>query len=130
MEGQEPLPPKGTMTTDPSTTFAKRPSGHTLMYGVLLTDTAGAAVFVFDLNPEWVLRLALYPAIAMSLLVLTTAPSWLTAGVSAAGLAAMILLYSAGLGLPVPLTGTAVLLILEGVAVCTALKNRNRSDEH
>lgn len=118
------------MTTDPSTTSANSSPGHAFMYGVLFIAVAGATVLVFDLNPDVVLRLALYPAIALSILVLTSAPTTLTAGVSAAGLAVMMLLYSAGLGLPVSLTGMTVLLILVGVAVYTALKNRSGSDDH
>ena len=129
MEGQEPLPSKGTMTTDPSTTSANSSPGHAFMYGVLFIAVAGAAVLLLDLNPEVVIRLALYPAIALSILVLTSAPTTLTAGVSAAGLTAMMLLYSAGLGLPVSLTGMTVLLILVGVAVVTGLKSRSRSDD-
>ena len=79
MEGQEPLPSKGTMTTDPSTTSANSSPGHAFMYGVLFIAVAGAAVLLLDLNPEVVIRLALYPAIALSILVLTSAPTTLTA---------------------------------------------------
>lgn len=112
------------MSTARSSTTAGNPPGQAFMYGVLLTAIAGAAAFVFELHPELVLQVALYPAIALSILVLTRSPTTLTAGVSATGLAAIIFLYSVGLGRPVPLTGMTVLLILVGVAVYTGGKNR------
>lgn len=117
------------MSTDPSTTTAKNHPGQAFMYGVLLTAIAGAAAFVFELHPELVLQVALYPAIALSILVLTRSPTTLTAGVSATGLAAIIFLYSVGLGRSVPLTGMTVLLILVGVAVHTGRKRRAGSDD-